>query len=162
MHQKLTRSSRSAAHLALKDTFSIRKGIPNHHRVYTTLLDPGHQGGACPILIVLLLGHLQWSCFFSQRRFGTQGLKFFKPSNVFIQELEKSVTPVCMRALITVVTLAVLVHPATAGAEVICEPLSPRPASNQALSPPTEGKVKPLLGHVGRLCKNIGGLSALA
>lgn len=66
VNQKLTRSIRSAAHLALKDTPSTSKGIPKHQRVYTILLDPGHQGGACLILITLSLGHLEWSCGLAQ------------------------------------------------------------------------------------------------
>lgn len=67
LHKKNQRSRRSAARLALKDTPSTSKGIPKHHRVYSTLLDPWHRGGACHILIVQSLGQLQWSCGFCSK-----------------------------------------------------------------------------------------------
>lgn len=52
VHQKLTRSSKSAAGLTFRDTLPTSKGIPKNNRICITLLDPWFRGGACHILIV--------------------------------------------------------------------------------------------------------------
>lgn len=130
---------------------------------------------ACHILIVQSLGQSQWNCrFFPKQVWPRVPIPRLWPRYEVFQTqlcLCSGAGEECYNSLSYMPGWECYshggdpcsaVHPATANAEVICEPLSPRPASNQALSPPTVGKVKSLLGHLRRLCKNIGGLSALA
>lgn len=104
VNQKLTRSIRSAAHLALKDTPSASKGIPKHTKSIYNTLGSWASGWCMSHLNYTVSGTLGVELWFGtgwQSPSFDQGLKFFKPSCVCIQELEKSVTGVCMRVLIT-------------------------------------------------------------
>lgn len=132
---------------------------------------------------LLLLGHLLWGRDFLQSRLDTgcwspdfdQGRKAFKAGCARIQELKMSSTEVCMNMLIPLgfsVSLAA-VWPCSVGTAsqcqlTLCCGVLGAPGSSTSIGPSCEsswvncGKVKWLLGHLRRLWKNVGGLSALA
>ena len=187
VHQKLTRSSKSTAGFTFKDTSSTSKDIPKNDRICIALLDPWFQGGTCHILIVQSHPSCCWSTCCRAMIFSKAGLTWgADPQASTRGERLLKLTVFAFRSWRWAVQRsawacyscwgaqwalrqcdpAVLVQPASASlpsAAAIPEPLGPRSASGQAVSPPkwTVGKLNHFLGTLGGCGKMLEGCQHL-